>query len=260
MCKKDWNLGCINNAIASVLVGATILGIIISAIVVSCKHQIAPKLQNVKIELEADSTFIISYDDKMDIIDGLESIMQNHERLLENKYQYMIEKRAFEDSLLGKGATLISIILAILAFFGFKNFQSIEQEAKAAKEAAEEAAKEAAKEAAEETKGKINEIASRYLSDNIGSEVDKAFKNHQVNTIDGIVNENLKNYDIKTKEIDEKIKEIDEKIKEIEKSINNLRSNHSHDLESEHNDPEGTTQINATPTKEPKNKFLKKDK
>ena len=245
MCKKDWNLGFINNAIASVLVGATILGIIISVTVASCKHQIAPKLQNVKIELEADSTVIISYDDKMDIIDGLESIMQNHERLLENKYQYMIEKRAFEDSLLGKGATLISIILAILAFFGFKNFQSIEQEAKAAKEAAEEAA--------EETKGKINEIASAYLSENIGSEVDKAFKKYQVNTIDGIVNETLKNYDIKTKEIDEKIKEIDEK-------INNLRSNLSHDLESEHNDPEGTTQINATPTKEPKNKFLKKDK
>lgn len=253
MCKKDWNLGCINNAIASVLVGATILGIIISASGVSFKHQIAPKLQNVKIELEADSTFIISYDDKMDIIDGLESIMQNHERLLENKYQYMIEKRAFEDSLLGKGATLISIILAILAFFGFKNFQSIEQEAKAAKEAAKEAAEAAAEAAAEETKGKINKIASGYLSANIGSEVDKAFKNHQVNTIDGIVNETLKNYDIKTKE-------IDEKIKEIEKSINNLRSNLSHDLESEHNDPEGTTQINATPTKEPKNKFLKKDK
>lgn len=184
MCKKDCNLGLINKIntiIASILVGAAIIGIITFICVGAFKFETAPKLQSVKIELEADSTFTISYDDKMDIIEGLEDIMQNHESLLENKYQYIIEKRSIEDSLLNTGSVFIGIILAILAFFGFKNFQSIEEDAKATKEAAEKAAEKAAEitaeKTAEKTEKKLEAVATttttEYLRDNLKPMVDK---------------------------------------------------------------------------------------
>lgn len=194
MCNKDSNINFINNVIASIIVGVTIIGIIVAVIVVYCKQKAAPKLQNVKIELKADSTLTISYDDKIDIIDSLENIMQRHERLLENKYQYVIDKRAIEDSIFSKGGAFISIVLAILAFFGFKSFQSIEDKAKQASEAATKAAEEAAKEAAEETKDKIHKITNYYLSKHLRSEVDRAITEDQVPYIESLVNEYLRNH------------------------------------------------------------------
>ena len=132
--------------------------------------------------------------------------MQRREQLLANKYQYVIEKRAIEDSLFSIGSILVGIIIAILGFFGFKSFQTIEEKAhQIAKETAKTTAKETAKSAAKETakttaketaKSTAEEVAKieaqNYLNKNIRSNVNSAIQENFLAEIKNSIAESLK--------------------------------------------------------------------
>ena len=143
----------LNNIIASIILGLSAIILIsllwIWVIKVPKTDRIPGKIT---IELHSDSTLVMSAEDRTVIIDSLNTIMQRREQLLANKYQYVIEKRAIEDSLFSIGSILVGIIIAILGFFGFKSFQTIEEKAhQIAKETAKMTAKDTAKSAAKET-------------------------------------------------------------------------------------------------------------
>ena len=147
------NKSSLNNIIASIILGLSAIILIsllwIWVIKIPKTDRIPGKIT---IELHSDSTLVMSAEDRTVIIDSLNTIMQRREQLLANKYQYVIEKRAIEDSLFSIGSILVGIIIAILGFFGFKSFQTIEEKAhQIAKETAKTTAKETAKSAAKET-------------------------------------------------------------------------------------------------------------
>ena len=214
------NKSSLNNIIASIILGLSAI-ILISLLWIWVIK--APKTDRIPgkitIELHSDSTLVMSAEDRTVIIDSLNTIMQRREQLLANKYQYVIEKRAIEDSLFSIGSILVGIIIAILGFFGFKSFQTIEDKAhqiaketanEIAKETAEEAAKTTAKETAKSTaeetakttaketaKSTAEETAKTeaqiYLNNNIRSNVIGAIEDRFITEIKNSIAVSLKN-------------------------------------------------------------------
>ena len=201
------NKSSLNNIIASIILGLSAI-ILISLLWIWVKK--APKTDRIPgkitIELHSDSTLVMSAEDRTVIIDSLNTIMQRREQLLANKYQYAIEKRAIEDSLFSIGSILVGIIIAILGFFGFKSFQTIEEKAHqiaketakttakdTAKSAAKETAKTTAKETAKSTAEEVAKIeAQNYLNKNIRSNVNSAIQENFLAEIKNSIAESLK--------------------------------------------------------------------
>ena len=201
------NKSSLNNIIASIILGLSAIILIsllwIWVIKVPKTDRIPGKIT---IELHSDSTLVMSAEDRTVIIDSLNTIMQRREQLLANKYQYVIEKRTIEDSLFSIGSILVGIIIAILGFFGFKSFQTIEEKAhQIAKETAKTTAKETAKSAAKETakttaketaKSTAEEVAKieaqNYLNKNIRSNVNSAIQENFLAEIKNSIAESLK--------------------------------------------------------------------
>ena len=198
------NKSSLNNIIASIILGLSAI-ILISLLWIWVIK--APKTDRIPgkitIELHSDSTLVMSAEDRTVIIDSLNTIMQRREQLLANKYQYVIEKRAIEDSLFSIGSILVGIIIAILGFFGFKSFQTIEDKAhqiaketanEIAKETAEEAAKTTAKETAKSTAEETAKTEAQiYLNNNIRSNVIGAIEDRFITEIKNSIAVSLKN-------------------------------------------------------------------
>ena len=201
------NKSSLNNIIASIILGLSAIILIsllwIWVIKIPKTDRIPGKIT---IELHSDSTLVMSAEDRTVIIDSLNTIMQRREQLLANKYQYVIEKRAIEDSLFSIGSILVGIIIAILGFFGFKSFQTIEEKAHqiaketakttakdTAKYAAKETAKTTAKETAKSTAEEVAKIESQnYLNKNIRSNVNSAIQENFLAEIKNSIAESLK--------------------------------------------------------------------
>lgn len=180
MCNNKFSL---NNIIASIILGLSAIILIsllwIWVIKVPKTDRIPGKIT---IELHSDSTLVMSAEDRTVIIDSLNTIMQRREQLLANKYQYVIEKRAIEDSLFSVGSIIVGIIIAILGFFGFKSFQTIEEKAhQVAKGTAKTTAEKAAK-----------TEAHNYLNKNIRSNVNSAIEENFLAEIKNSIAESLK--------------------------------------------------------------------
>ena len=201
------NKSSLNNIIASIILGLSAIILIsllwIWVIKIPKTDRIPGKIT---IELHSDSTLVMSAEDRTVIIDSLNTIMQRREQLLANKYQYVIEKRAIEDSLFSIGSILVGIIIAILGFFGFKSFQTIEEKAhqiaketakttakETAKSAAKETAKTTAKETAKSTAEEVAKIESQnYLNKYIRSNVNSAIQENFLAEIKNSIAESLK--------------------------------------------------------------------
>ena len=201
------NKSSLNNIIASIILGLSAIILIsllwIWVIKIPKTDRIPGKIT---IELHSDSTLVMSAEDRTVIIDSLNTIMQRREQLLANKYQYVIEKRAIEDSLFSIGSILVGIIIAILGFFGFKSFQTIEEKAHqiaketakttakdTAKSSAKETAKTTAKETAKSTAEEVAKIESQnYLNKNIRSNVNSAIQENFLAEIKNSIAESLK--------------------------------------------------------------------
>ena len=56
--------------------------------------------------------------------------MQKQQKLLEDKYQYFIEQQSNTQDILTIGGVLLSIIVSLVGFFGYKTMHSIEDKAK----------------------------------------------------------------------------------------------------------------------------------
>lgn len=165
MCKTHSQL---NNILASVIIflAAITLFVLLFMMASKVKRQdILP--EHIVIELKSDSTLTITSDDCVKIVDSLNAIMLKREQVLANKYQYVLQKRAFEDSIFSMGSVIVGIVLAILGFWGLKSFQSIEDKAEliAERMAESETKKYLANNAKAKVKEVIDEIFLKEISD-----------------------------------------------------------------------------------------------
>lgn len=276
MCIKDNSN--LNNTLASIAIFLSfvaLLGLVIMWGIWQYRNLDHERLSShITIEFAQDSTLHMSEEDRQAIVDSLNNIMLRREQILANKYQYTIEKRALEDSLFSMGSILIAIVFAICGFFGFKSFQSIEEDAKAAKEAAKKAAKkaasvaatEAATEAADSTREQINEIVNQYLKANVSKLVENAVKKDQNKIIKDII-EQERNITIIPKLSDElekftnqidKIGTIENTIESLKIQILQIAQKHDVDVSISSQVGGNNKQADATLPEEPENKFLKK--
>lgn len=272
MCIKDNSN--LNNTLASIAIFLSfvaLLGLVIMWGIWQYRNLDHERLSShITIEFAQDSTLHMSEEDRQAIVDSLNNIMLRREQILANKYQYTIEKRALEDSLFSMGSILIAIVFAICGFFGFKSFQSIEEDAKAAKEAAKEAASVAATvaatEAADSTREQINEIVNQYLKANVSKLVENAVKKDQNKIIQDII-EQERNITIIPKLSDElekftnqidKIGTIENTIESLKIQILQIAQKHDVDVSISSQVGGNNKQADATLPEEPENKFLKK--
>ena len=151
--KAFYHINNLNIILSSIIVFACTLGLLFLLGKWGCwvkEHNDNKKIpEYISIQFDPGSSVIMTEETRTAIVESLNNIMLQREQILANKYQYIIDKRAFEDSLLSVGRILIGIIIAVLGFFGYKSFQSIEDKAKKTAEAAETAASKAASKAAD---------------------------------------------------------------------------------------------------------------
>lgn len=112
-------------------------------------------------------------------VDSLISIVQNQERALSQKYQYVMEERAKEDSSKTLITFIVGVIISVCGFFGYKSFKDIKDHgAKIAENKAQEVAK--------------NEITER-LPDLLRQEMTNHYKDESLEVIEQRITQNLSN-------------------------------------------------------------------
>ena len=88
----------------------------------------APAPNQITLTVVADSTGVVSPDVILKI-DSLAVLVKQQDADVRDRYAYMIEQKEQENTLIAIGSILVSIILAIFGFFGYRSFKSIEDQA-----------------------------------------------------------------------------------------------------------------------------------
>lgn len=110
------------------LIFICIISIIIASVFYCCFDSKKQNISNIELSIAVDSTRVIDAV-SMAKIDSLSYLLTKHNEDVKERYQYMIEQKEVESRLLTYGSVIISIILAIFGFFGYKSFKSIEEKA-----------------------------------------------------------------------------------------------------------------------------------
>ena len=88
----------------------------------------APAPYQITMTVAPDSTGVVSLD-VMQKIDALAELVKQQNTDVQERYAYMIEQKEHENTLIAIDSILVSIILAIFGFFGYRSFKSIEDKA-----------------------------------------------------------------------------------------------------------------------------------
>lgn len=165
-------------------------------------------------------------------VDSLISIIQNQERALSQKYQYVMEERAKEDSSKTLITFIVGIIISVCGFFGYKSFRDIKDHgAKIAENKAQEVAKK--------------EITER-LPELLRQEMTNQYKGESMEVIEQRITQNLNNSFLTY--IDTVVAEKVEDVKtEILDDINNPAAP-ERAANVEQDDPENATQATDSST------------
>lgn len=91
-----------------------------------------------------------------DKIDSLMYMIENHERELSEKYQYLIEREDKEDTFLSIGLMIVGAVISIAGFFGYRSLKDIREEAQ------------------ERAKREAHIVVLKYLEENLQSRVGKS--------------------------------------------------------------------------------------
>ena len=90
------------------------------------KKPVAQQVRICVVESVSDS---LSCEESRASTDSLVNLIIAHEQLLSEKYQYFLEKKDYEDSMLTFGAMLLGIVATIAGFFGYTSIKAIKDEA-----------------------------------------------------------------------------------------------------------------------------------
>lgn len=89
-----------------------------------------PVCHPIRIEVvESDKMLGSNYISKEEA-DSLISVIKRQERMMEDKYQYVLDQKMNEDRYFSIGTFVVGVVISIFGFFGFKSLKSIEEKAK----------------------------------------------------------------------------------------------------------------------------------
>ncbi len=165
------------------IIGALIIGFISIIIGVFFTKGNAPESHHIHVYLTPDSL----HSDVKDLytraeVDTLISALQNHESLLDQKYQFILDQHEEEDSLRFWATIVVGLIVSIAAFFGFKNIAELKKECRAdasaiaaetAKDTAEKIAEAKAQEKADQTATNIATTVAKAETERLAKDISK---------------------------------------------------------------------------------------
>ena len=154
-------------------------------------------------------------------VDSMISTIKQHEHLIQDRYDYVLEQRENSQDYLTVGGIFVTVILSIFGFFGYKSFKSIEEDAKSsAKKIAADKAEEIANEKATDVATKLN----NRLNNELKKEQQKALRDFKKEDIPDMVSRAVEQkFGIV---VGDKMSKVDvalEKIPTIESDISELK-------------------------------------
>ena len=145
---RSSSLGFYNEIAATILLVFCAVSVVVAIVIFA----IGSKREVVKHEY----TYTIKVDSAGNVtpaaqlqVDSMISTIKQHEHLIQDRYDYVLEQRENSQDYLTVGGIFVTVILSIFGFFGYKSFKSIEEDAKSsAKKIAADKAEEIANEKA----------------------------------------------------------------------------------------------------------------
>lgn len=126
--------------------------------------------------ISTDSTGFITPESKA-LADSIMHEMQKQQKLLEDKYQYFIEQQSNTQDILTMGGVLLSIIVSLVGFFGYRTIQSIEGKTK---KIGEDAAKDAFKKQLKDLQSKhYKELLSEQFVPELNSRIEAGLSKYE---------------------------------------------------------------------------------
>ena len=205
------------NYASAVLLGLCAIGLIVLAY--NCFSSKRPQTHRIILTVSPDSV----YDDKQFCYytDSLINVINKHEHVIADRYEAILEDRADTQKYWSIAGMLVSIIIGIAGFFGFKTIKDIEHDCQ-----------ETAKKIAAGTATSVAASTSRtktveYLEQNLREKVLNAsdvYLGNQEKYVSDMVNDaianNLKDCSSKLDELTGEMEEIEERLDKIERSLN----------------------------------------
>lgn len=162
--------------------------IIIAAITLVFKHTYSTNNHsemagvNVTISVKTDSTGILTTETKS-VTDSIRKMFEVHEHLLNDKYVHILEQKENVQDFITWGSLLVTLILSIFGFFGYKSLHSIEERI-------------------EKTVEPIISEKALEKADNAASQKSKDYAEIQEKRVEDFIKDKTKYIDDKTKDIE----------------------------------------------------------
>ena len=116
-------------------------------------------------------------------IESIIASIKQHEQIIKDRYDYVLEQRQFAEEYLSLGGILVTVILSIFGFFGYKSFKSIEEDAiSEAKKIAERQAEDTANDKAT----KVSTLLNTKLSNELKKQQKKTLQEYKEKDIPSI--------------------------------------------------------------------------
>lgn len=212
---------CFLDIVGGLLLAICSISLIIALVVVFKKTPEKPIVNAVSLTIQADSTGALA-PTSQHAIDSLTTLVRQQDIEIRERYAYFIEQKERENALITFGGIIISIILGIFGFFGYKSFKAIED--KALSNAEEKvrtkvtAEFEAVKnEIEEKAKGTINERFKVEYTTKLGIEV----SNQMSENFEELLRSRSGSLDNQEKSV----KDLQERVNKVESFINHLKDN-----------------------------------
>lgn len=174
--------------------------------------------------ITVDSASVLS-EPSMNQIDSLVTTIKHHEQQIAEHYDYILQQREDSQNWLTFGGIILSVVVSVFGFFGFKNFKSIEEKAT---DLAEMTAEKTAKKTAEMIAMESMEEATKRISDGnekrIHQTIRKMFEKYKNKTLDNVIDCKLQEaYNSNVETELSKITDLQERLVSIEEDLQSLR-------------------------------------
>lgn len=164
-------------------------------------------------------------------VDSVIDVVKNYELKLDEKYQYLLEKREDDDRFKTWGALLIGLFVSVLGFFGYKSFKDIKNHSEeiAKTEANNIAASVATTQAETTATLKTNEYLEQHLDAKITEAMTAHYNDEATNVLkQRIINELRPVID---EMIEAKMRDAQEEHEEAERRVANRNVGENNDQE-----------------------------
>lgn len=125
-CETKCKIKCFNEYIATIIL-ALVIGVAVSVFWLYAHHRAERVSEQIKVVcvIQTDSTGVVSQD-AQELAESVKHVIEAHEHALKDKYEYILDQKENIQDYLTWGGIIVTIVLSIFGFFGYKSLNSIE--------------------------------------------------------------------------------------------------------------------------------------